>query len=268
MRIRGIIALLVLSMLMALDCSSQQGSPASSSDAPSPGVPAAETTLSSETPVAVGNGAVLSAEKPAETVASPGASQRIPPATTGVSAPDDLTARTSGSVVQPATGQPLGVMVSGRGEVSAAPDIAILNLGVESFTSTVAVAISEANSAMASVMEVLEAREIPDEDIQTRHFRIRSKYTSREVTRCPESEAASAEPNPTAPPAPMPRPGVGMGMVVQEGCFTVRERIITGYEVSNNLTVKLRDLHTVGEIIDEVTNAGGNQIRFNGLTSR
>ena len=266
-RIRGIIALLVISMLMALAlaCSSQQETPTSLSDAPSPGVPTAETTLFSETPVAVGNGAVLPAEKPAETVASPGASQRIPPATTGVSAPVDLTARTSGSVVQSANGQPLGVMVSGRGEVSAAPDIAILNLGVESFTSTVAAARGEANSAMASVMEVLEAREIPDEDIQTRHFRIRSRYTSREATRCPESEAASAEPNPTATPAPMLPPGAGMGMVVQEGCFTDRERIITGYEVSNNLTVKLRDLHTVGEIIDEVTNAGGDQIRFNGI---
>jgi uncharacterized protein YggE len=207
----------------------------------------------------------LAAEKPAETVASPVVSQSVRLATTGVSDPVDSTARTSGSVVQSAGGQPLGVAVSGRGEVSAAPDIAILNLGVESFASTVAAARGEANSAMASVMEVLEAREVPDEDSQTRHFRIRPRYTNREVTRCPESEAASAEPTPTATPAPMLPPGVGMDMVVQESCFTDRERVVTGYEVSNGITVKLRDLDTVGEIIGEVTNAGGDQIRFNGI---
>ena len=267
MRIRGIIALLVISTLMALAlaCSSQQETPTSLSNAPSPGVPTAETTLSSETPVAVGNGAVLAAEKPAETVASPVVSQSVRPATTGVSDPVDSAARTSGSVVQSAGGQPLGVVVSGRGEVSAAPDIAILNLGVETFASTVAAARGEADSAMASVMEVLEAREVPDEDSQTSHFRIRPRYTNREVTRCPESEAASNEPTPTATPAPMPPPGVGMDMVVQEGCFTDRERVVTGYKVSNDLTVKLRDLDTVGKIIDELTNAGGDQIRFNGI---
>ena len=215
--------------------------------------------------MAVGKGTVLAAEMPAETVASPVVLQSVLPATTGVSDPVDSIAQTSGSVVQSAGGQPLGVVVSGRGEVSAAPDIAILNLGVESFASTVAAARGEADSAMASVMEVLEAREVPDEDRQTRHFRIRPRHTSREVTRCPESEAASNEPTPTATPAPMPPLGVGMDMVVQDGCFTDRERVVTGYEVSNDLTVKLRDLDTVGEIIDEVTNAGGDQIRFNGI---
>ncbi len=256
---------MAIGTLMALACSSQQETPTSLSNAPSPGAPTAETTLSSETPVAVGKGTVLAAEMPAEAVASPVVLQSVLPAATGVSDPVDSTAWTSGSVVQASGGQPLGVVVSRRGEVSAAPDIAILNLGVESFASTVAAARGEADSAMASVMEVLETREVPDEDRQTRHFRIRPRYTSREVTRCPESEAASNEPTSTATPAPMPPPGVGMDMVVQEGCFTDRERVVTGYEVSNDLTVKLRDLDTVGEIIDEVTSAGGDQIRFNGI---
>ena len=265
MRIKGIIPLLVIGTLMALAlaCSSEQETPAAATNATNLGAATAETTLSGETPAAVGNGAALAAEKPVETGTSPGVSRSATSATTSVYAPPAFGTRNSGTVVQSANGQPLGVMVSGRGEVSAAPDIAILNLGVESFASTVAAARNEADAAMASVMEALEAREVPDEDIQTRHFRIHPRYTSREVTRCPE--AAATGPMPTATPAPMPSLGVGTGMVVQEGCFTDRERVITGYEVGNNLTVKLRDLDTVGEIIDDVTDAGGDEIRFNGI---
>jgi|GEM_PF-770115 len=43
-------------------------------------------------------------------------------------------------------------------------------------------------------------------------------------------------------------------------------RDITGYQVSNLLTVKVRDLNAVGNIIDEVTKAGGNLTRFQGVS--
>ena len=264
MNTRGIMLSLAIGALITLGlaCSSE---PETASNIPSPGAATAETTLSTEVSAPVGKGTVLAAERPAETVTSPDPSENTQAVTTSVTAPASMDAGVSGSVIQSANGQPLGVMVSGRGEVSAAPDIAILNLGVESFASTVAAARSEADAAMASVMEALEAREVPDEDVQTRHFRIHPRYTSREVTRCPEAQATSTGPAPAATPAPEPAMGIGMGMVVQEGCFTDRERVITGYEVGNSLTVKLRDLDTVGEIIDEVTDAGGDQIRFNGI---
>ncbi len=265
MRIKGIIPLLVIGTLMALAlaCSSEQETPTAATNAASLGAATPETTLSGEPPAVAGSSTALAAEKSAETGTSPGVSRSATSATTSVSAPAVFGNRANGTVVQSANGQPLGVMVSGRGEVSAAPDIAILNLGVESFASTVAAARSEADAAMASVMEALEARKVPDKDIQTRYFRIHPRYTSREVTRCPESAATG--PMPAATPAPMPSLGAGMGMMVQEGCFTDRERVITGYEVGNDLTVKLRDLDTVGEIIDEVTDAGGDLIRFNGI---
>ena len=250
-------------LTLALACSSEQETPTAATNTTSQGDSAAEATLSGETPTALGNDAVLAAEKPAETITNPVTSQIVPPVTTGISAPGAEGSRTRGTVVQSDNEQPLGVIVSGRGEVSAAPDVAILNLGVESFAGTVAAARSQADTAMAGVMDVLEAREVPDGDIQTRHFRIHPRYTSREVTRCPE--AAGTGPTSAATPPPEPAMGIGMGMVVQEGCFTDRERVITGYEVGNNVTVKLRDLDTVGEIIDEVTDAGGDQIRFDGI---
>lgn len=41
---------------------------------------------------------------------------------------------------------------------------------------------------------------------------------------------------------------------------------ITGYQVSNQVTVKIRDLNAVGNIIDEVVAAGGNLTRFQGVS--
>ncbi|MCI0894104.1 MAG: SIMPL domain-containing protein, partial [Chloroflexi bacterium] len=53
-----------------------------------------------------------------------------------------------------------GIWVSGRGEATAVPDLAILNLGVESFASTVAEARSDAAEAMGQVMKVVAGRNI------------------------------------------------------------------------------------------------------------
>ena len=267
MKIRVTILSLAIGALITLGlaCSSRPETAETVSNIPSPGAATGETSLSTGVSTPGGEGAVLAAERTAEAITSFGHSKDTPSMSTSVTAPAGMDAGASGSVIQSANGQPLGVMVSGRGEVSAAPDIAILNLGVESFAGTVAVARSEADTAMARVMKALEAREVPDEDIQTRHFRIHPRYTSREVTRCPEAQTTSTGPAYAATPAPEPAMGIGMGMMVQEGCFTDREHVITGYEVGNDLTVKLRDLDTVGEIIDEVTDAGGDQIRFNGI---
>jgi uncharacterized protein YggE len=41
---------------------------------------------------------------------------------------------------------------------------------------------------------------------------------------------------------------------------------LTGYQVSNRITVKIRDLDAVGGIIDEVVWAGGDLTRFQGVS--
>ena len=43
-------------------------------------------------------------------------------------------------------------------------------------------------------------------------------------------------------------------------------RSITGYQVNNQLTVKIRDLDRISQIIDEVTVAGGDLTRFQSIT--
>ena len=48
------------------------------------------------------------------------------------------------------------------------------------------------------------------------------------------------------------------------GVRTGRE-VLTGYRVRNHATVKLRDLDSVGEVIDEIVIAGGDDVRINGI---
>ena len=133
-----------------------------------------------------------------------------------------------------------GISVTGSGKASGTPDLAVLNLGVEAFDSSVAQARNQAAVAMDQVVILLLDSGIAEKDIQTRHFNISPRYTSRKITRC-------LGPN-------------------QTDCFQDREQVITGYQVTNRLSVKVRDLDSVGSVIDRVTAAGGDLMRFQGVS--
>jgi len=175
-----------------------------------------------------------------------------------------------------------GIWVNGQGEVSAEPDLALLSLGVEAFASTVAEARTDGATAMGQVLEVLAAKGVEAIDIQTKFFNINARYTSHEVTRCATAGAA-IEPEPDAVPMggpvmPSSEPGVSSssGVVVielepvndghRQECVTERERVLLGYDVKNQLSVKIRDLASIGDVIDAVTEAGGDLIRFQGIS--
>ena len=167
-----------------------------------------------------------------------------------------------------------GIMVGGRGKATAPPDLAVLNLGVAAFAATVSQAREDAAEAMGRVTEVLKARNIAQRDIQTRFFNINPRYTTREITRCPDVQEpaprrteSSLPTEPTAPSRGIPEgPIVEIARLpIKDECFKDRERVIIGFEVSNQLTVKVRDLDAVGEVIDAVTEGGGDLIRFQGI---
>ncbi len=264
--IKGTILPIVLGIALIMGLACNSGPEVMDATPSAASIAAVETGSALPASQSSGVETVLAAEKLAEagavdTKASAPFSQRVEAATSVTPLSNSRDA-----VLQSTKGQQYGILVSGRGEVSALPDVAILNLGVESFARTVAVARTEAAASMSAVQAVLEAREVPAEDIQTRHFRIDPRYTSREVTICPEGKATeSTGSKPTPTPAPSPGMGGETGVVMSEGCFTERQRIISGYEVSNDLRVKLRDLDATGEVIDEVTEAGGDNIRFGGI---
>ncbi len=159
-----------------------------------------------------------------------------------------------------------GIVVSGSGKASSAPDLATLRLGVEAIEATVGEARSAAAEAMTAVMESVGAAGVEDKDVQTGYFSIQPRYTGREVTRCIEAEgAADAAAKGGAKEEGSAMVGVSAQPAAQE-CFQEYRSIITGYEVSNNLTVLVRDLETVDDVIDGAVDAGGDNIRFNGLS--
>ena len=122
-----------------------------------------------------------------------------------------------------------GIQVNGTGRVAIAPDIALLYLGVEVMDETVAEARGGAATAMNAVMAALRARGIEDRDIQTSLLNISPEYTYEEV--------------------------------FKDGARSDR-RVLTGYRVNNNVVVTVRDLDAVGEIVDEVAEAGGDATRI------
>ena len=88
----------------------------------------------------------------------------------------------------------------------------------------------------------------------------------------------AVEPTPIGAPVPPPQAAVTTSpqpiVVVpevkadrlDESCFTAHERVIVGYVVNNQLTVQVRDLDSTGAIIDQVTEAGGDLTRFQGIS--
>lgn len=152
--------------------------------------------------------------------------------------PGSFAGSSTGSVAASGDAQ-TGISVTGSGKASAAPDLAVLSLGVEAFAGSVTEARDRAAGAMDQVVKFLLTSGTAEKDIQTRHFNISPRYTSREITRCLGPDNTD--------------------------CFKDRERVIIGYQVTNQLSVKVRDLDAVGSLIDGVTAAGGDLIRFQGV---
>ncbi len=159
-----------------------------------------------------------------------------------------------------------GIVVSGSGRASAAPDLATLRLGVEAIEATVGEARTAAAEAMTAVMASAKEDGVEDKDIQTGYFSIQPRYTGREITRCVEADGS--EDAEVKSEGTMEGPAV-IGVMAEPGaqeCFQEYRSVITGYEVSNNLTVLVRDLETVDDVIDGAVDAGEDNIRFNGLS--
>ncbi len=115
------------------------------------------------------------------------------------------------------------IVVTGKGEAAVAPDMAIVNLAVLREAETAREALDENNKAMADVIAAMKEARIEDRDLQTAGLSINPRYVY---------------PN--------------------DGNSEEQPRIVA-YEVTNNLTVRVRDLDKVGEILDQSVTLGVNQ---------
>ena len=132
-----------------------------------------------------------------------------------------------------ATNQQSGIWVTGLGEVTITPDLALLSLGVEAQEATVAQAQDQAARAMDAVVKVLRDSGVAPGDIQTRFFNIQPEYTFEEVRGLDRRST---------------------------------RRVLVGYRVTNTVTVKVRDLESVGSLVDQVAKAGGDLVRVNSIS--
>jgi uncharacterized protein YggE len=123
--------------------------------------------------------------------------------------------------------QSLGLWINGTGKATGTPDVVVLTLGVQSQDKTVAQAQRAAVDAMNGIMQVLKGAGVADKDIQTTQFNISQQ------TRWDEKQNTS---------------------------------VVIGYQVSNIVTVKIRDMGKAGTIIDKAAEAGGDLIRVNGIS--
>ena len=122
--------------------------------------------------------------------------------------------------------------------------------------------------AIDATIAVLKANNIEDRDMQTSQFSISPRYNTQEITRCTDN---SKELEPVASPSlGMPAPGstgvVEMIAIQEERgseCRVEFERVLVGYQVTNTLNIKVRDLDNMGNIIDGATESAGNLVRIN-----
>jgi uncharacterized protein YggE len=116
------------------------------------------------------------------------------------------------------------VTVSADGQSTAVPDMAVLNLSVVKQAKTAREALDDDNKAMNDVIAALKKGGIADRDLQTSGFSVQPQYT-------------------------YPQGGDGQQQPPQ----------LVGYQVSNSLTVRVRDLLELGAIIDQSVTLGVNQ---------
>jgi len=115
---------------------------------------------------------------------------------------------------------------SGEGVESAAPDMAVVTLGVLSQAPTAREALDGNNADMDKVIQAVRGQAIADKDISTTGFSINPVYSR----------------------PPQPRAGEQPA-----------EPKIVAYQVSNQIRIVVRDIDKTGAVVDSAVTAGANQ---------
>jgi uncharacterized protein YggE len=113
------------------------------------------------------------------------------------------------------------IAMGGHGEVKAAPDQVQVNAGVTTSAATAAAALAANTQRMKTVFAALEKMGVAQKDIQTVNFSVSPQYTN--------------------------------------GANNEAQRL-TGYQVRNEVSVRLDDVAKLGAALDALVGAGANQM--------
>lgn len=117
--------------------------------------------------------------------------------------------------------KPRTIMMTGHGEVRAVPDQVQVNAGVTSNAATAAAALAANTARMKAVFAALTRLGIPDRNIQTVSFSVSPQYSGGTNNEAPR---------------------------------------LTGYQVNNEVSVRLDDVGKLGVALDALVSAGANQM--------
>lgn len=112
------------------------------------------------------------------------------------------------------------IVVSGTGRVSVEPDVADLRLGVAVSRPTVDAARADAAATMTAILAAVDAAGVPRRDVRTSLLSVQPRYDYRDGK----------------PPT------------------------LTGYELANAVTVTVRDLTRLGDVVDGTLGAGATSM--------
>ncbi len=120
------------------------------------------------------------------------------------------------------------ISVTGRGEISARPDIVEITVGALSHAPTATQAAKDNSAIVARILAALTERGVAEKDVQTTQLRVAPRYN---------------QPNPRQP--------------AENAEFIPR---IIGYEVENTVQIVVRKLDQIGAMLDAVLQVGANQV--------
>jgi uncharacterized protein YggE len=125
------------------------------------------------------------------------------------------------------------IVVSGKGDITVKPDIANLSFSVMEENKDVSKASDAVNTKIAAIVNALKADGIDEKDIKTTDYSINPRYDYVNVTST-------------------------------SGIYTPGKQVLAGYDVTDSIEVKIRDLSKAGKI---VTDLGGLSVtNMSGLT--
>jgi uncharacterized protein len=113
------------------------------------------------------------------------------------------------------------ITINGKGSVEHEPDIAMITVGVSVEAETASLAMSQQTTKMNGVFAAVKAAGIADRDMQTSNLSLNPVYDY--------------------PPNQQPR--------------------MRGYIATNQITIKVRDIKSLGKTLDAVVKGGGNNIQ-------
>jgi uncharacterized protein YggE len=135
------------------------------------------------------------------------------------------------------------ISVTGHGEIFAAPDIATFTFSVVSDKSTVADAQADATTNANAITDYLVAQGVAKADIQTTNYSINPTYEYENGV-CPQAPTIDSG-------------GVSSGTAVY---CPQGKQVLTGYEVNQTDTIKVRDTSKAGDLLAGVGSKGATNV--------